>query len=249
MIRPIRSVVAVTGLLFFSVTAPRAEVTFDFESGGVWAGNADVRIPNPGGTPFSLTNDLGADDPRAFIRGRVTWSINERHDVSLLFAPLEMDFNGSFSRPVNFAGSLFQPGVPVDGTFRFDSYRLTYRYNFVRTENVTFGMGLTGKIRDAEVRLTQRGRTAFDDNTGFVPLINYQLLWRFAPQFSLWSEGDALGASQGYAIDASAALQWHATENLALRVGYRILDGGADNDSVYTMATFHYATVGVSVRF
>jgi len=230
-------------------SAAIAEFSFDFESGAVWVGKGDVRIPNEGGTFFSLTDDLRADNPEAFFRARATWHINPRHDVSVLYAPLESQFSGSFDRPTHFAGSEFAPNVPTDAKFRFDSYRLTYRYNFVRTETVTFGMGLTAKIRDAEVSVTQRGRTAADDNTGLVPLLNYQFSWRFAPQFSFFSEGDALGASQGYAIDATAALQWHATENLAFRLGYRILDGGADSDSVYTFSTFHYATIGATVRF
>ena len=33
---------------------------------------------------------------------------------------------------------------------------------------------------------------------------------------------------------------WHAF------IGYRILDGGADVDRVYSFGTFHYATVGIT---
>lgn len=241
---------ALTLLLLSAAVIPsRAEFSFDFESGAVWNSQADVRIPNEGGTFFSLADDLNADDPRAFFRGRLTWHINPKHDVSVLFAPLEMDFSGSFDRPVMFNGSDFAADTPTSGLFRFDSYRLTYRYNFIRNEKVTFGMGVTAKVRDAEVSLTQNGRTVTDENTGIVPLINYQFAWRFARHFSLYSEGDALGAPQGYAIDVAAALQWHVTDNLALRLGYRILDGGADNDSVYTFNQFQYATIGATVRF
>lgn len=234
-----------------SITSASAQGRFslDLESGGVWAGRADVRIPNLGGTFFSLTDELNADDPRAFFRGRLTWHLNDRHDLSLLAAPLQMDFSGTFDRPVFFNGTTFAPDVPTSARFRFDSYRLTYRYNLVRSEKVQLGLGVTAKIRDAEVSLTQRGRTVTDDNTGFVPLLHYQFTWRFARQFSFWSEADALGASQGYAIDAAAALQWHPTDNLALRLGYRLLDGGADNDTVYSFNTFHYAMIGATIRF
>lgn len=237
-------------LLSSAVVAPSyAEFSFDFESGAVWTDKTDIRIPNEGGTFFSLADDLNADDPRAFFRGRVTWHITPKHDLSVLVAPLEMDYSGSFDRPVFFNGSDFLANTPTTALFRFDSYRLTYRYNFVRTDKVTFGMGVTAKIRDAEVALTQNGRTTADSNTGFVPLINYQFAWRFARNFSLYSEGDALGASQGYAVDVAAALQWHLTDNFALRLGYRILDGGADSDSVYTFNRFHYTTIGATFRF
>jgi hypothetical protein len=221
----------------------------DFESGAVWNSKADVRIPNTGGTFFSFSKDLDAKDPAAFFRGRLTWHAGERHDLSLLYAPLEMDFRGQFNRTVRFAGTDFAPGTATTGAFRFDSYRLTYRYNFVNSEEWVFGLGVTAKIRDAAVSLSQPGKSATDANTGFVPLLNYRLLWRFSKPFSFLSEGDALGASQGHAIDASASLQWHVNENLSFRVGYRILDGGADSDTVYTFSRFHYSLVGVNFRF
>jgi len=245
MMKPLHS------LVFLSVVAApcHADFSFDAESGAVWTDRTDVRIPNVGGSRFSMTDDLGAEDPSAFFRGRATWHISPKHDVAVLVAPLEMDYAGNFDRPIAFNGAAFAAGAQTTGRFRFDSYRLTYRYNFVRTENVTFGMGLTAKVRDAEVSLTQNGRTTTDSDTGFVPLINYQFAWRFARDFSLYSEGDALGAPQGYAADIAGALQWHLTDNFALRLGYRLLDGGADTDSVYTFNRFHYSTVGANLRF
>jgi hypothetical protein len=34
-----------------------------------------------------------------------------------------------------------------------------------------------------------------------------------------------------------------------LRAGYRMVEGGADNDEVYTFAWFHYAVVGLGLAF
>lgn len=241
----------VASLLAFAA-CPSGHATpfdLDLESGAVWNSKADVRIPNADGSLFSLTKDLEAKDPKAFFRGRLTWHPSERHDVSLLYAPLELDYRGQFHRNIRFAGTDFAAATATQGTFRFDSYRVTYRYNIVHTDECVFGLGLTAKIRDAEVSLRQAGKAASNSNTGFVPLVNYRLLWRFSKPFSLLSEGDALGASQGHAIDTSAAIQWHATDHLAFRIGYRILDGGADSDSVYTFNRFHYAMAGLNYRF
>lgn len=232
-----------------AATISNAQVSLDLESGAVWNSKSDVRIPNVGGSPFSLRGDLQSKEPRIFFRGRATWHLSERHDISALYAPLEMEFNGRFNRPINFVGSGFAPGVGTRGSFRFDSYRLTYRYNFLNSDRFVFGLGVTAKIRDAEVQLSQGGLSASDSNTGFVPLVNYRVLWRLSEKFSLLSEGDALGASQGYAVDASAALQWNATERVAFRVGYRILDGGADSDTIYSFSRFHYSVVGLTYSF
>lgn len=232
-----------------SSPAARAEVEFDVETGAVWAGKADVTIPSNGGTPFSMTDDLGGDDVQAYYRLRTTWLINDRHEVSALFAPLSFDFSGDFSHPVHFVGRDFAAGVPTDGRYTFNSYRLTYRYNFWRSENLTFGLGLTAKVRDAEIELRQGRLTRSDSNVGLVPLINFKLDWRFAPRWHLLFEGDALAASQGRAEDVMLALSHQLTDNLALRAGYRLLEGGADNGDVDTFALFHYAMAGLTWRF
>lgn len=236
--------------VLMSVTAAaQAAVEFDVEGGAAWVGKADVQIPNDAGTFFSMIDDLGGEEAQAYYRLRATWAINERHEISALFAPLSFDFSGEFSQPVNFVDRDFAAGVPTSGKYTFNSYRLTYRYNFWRSENLTFGLGLTAKVRDAEIELQQGGLTRSDSNVGLVPLINFKLDWKFAPSWHLLFEGDALAASQGRAEDVMLAVQHFVTDNFALRAGYRILEGGADNDDVETFALFHYAMVGATWRF
>ena len=226
-----------------------ANFSLDFESGGVWAGKNDVKIPGDTGDLFSLTDDLKADQPAAYFRARATWHINDRHDISVLYAPLSMDYSGTFDRSIDFRDGVLNPNVPTQARFRFDSYRLTYRYNFIKTDRLTFGLGLTGKIRDAEISVSQPGNTLSDYNTGFVPLLNFQLAWKITEQFSFLAEGDALASSRGRAEDVMAAIQWQATDNLAFRLGYRLLEGGVDSDDTYNFSLFHYAVIGATIRF
>lgn len=243
----LRSLLA--ALVVSASVAQAGNFVFDVESGSVWADKADVRIPSEGGTPFSMTNDLSGKDPQAYIRLSGTWQIDERHEISGLWAPLTVDFAGSFDRSINFDGSNFAAGSHVRGSYRFNSYRLTYRYNVIASETLKLGFGLTAKVRDAEIALSDGSRTASNSNVGFVPLINFKLDWTFAPQWHLLIEGDALGASQGHAIDVGASLQYMVTSDLGLRLGYRVLDGGADSGDIYTFAHFQYAMAGVSWRF
>ncbi|MCE9520021.1 MAG: hypothetical protein K8R87_10780 [Verrucomicrobia bacterium] len=160
-----------------------------------------------------------------------------------------MDSSGELFDDTSFAGSLFRGGVPTEGDYRFDSYRLTYRYNLVRTEDITFGLGITANVRDAEIGLSQRGVSAHDDNTGIVPLVNFRLEWKLTPQWSFLTEGDALFSGRGRLEDVLVALQWQASESLALRLGYRLLEGGADSDTVYNFALFNYLSAGLTWRF
>jgi hypothetical protein len=126
---------------------------------------------------------------------------------------------------------------------------LTYRYGFIEREEFYFGAGLTGKVRDAEISLDNGIERAEKKNVGFVPLINFSCRWKFYGPFGILIDGDALFATQGRAEDISLALLYHLNRNLTFRGGYRILEGGADNDEVYTFSMFHYALVGIRFQF
>lgn len=220
---------------------------FDTETGAVFSGYNDIRIPGDTGTRFSFKDDLSTD-PTWFVRLRAGTILADRHTISVLVAPLTLVAKGELDRDVTFDDGTFAKGETVRGTYRFDSYRLTYRYDFVFTDPVTFGAGLTGKIRDAAISLDGR-EFAEKPNTGFVPLVNLRLDWRFAPSWSLLLEADALAAPQGRAEDALLAIAARLNDRVVIRWGYRILEGGADNDEVYTFALFHYASFGLTAEF
>ncbi len=112
-----------------------------------------------------------------------------------------------------------------------------------------FGLGLTAKIRDAEIALNSQGLAASKTNVGFVPIINFRLNWKINEKIGLLLEGDALAAPQGRAEDVLIAGIYKFSDRLQFRFGYRILEGGADNDEVYNFSLFHYASAGVSYTF
>ena len=60
---------------------------------------------------------------------------------------------------------------------------------------------------------------------------------------------DGLGASQGRAIDFALKIYRDINTRWSVGIGYRTLEGGADNDSVYTFAWLHLALVAVKFRF
>ena len=62
-------------------------------------------------------------------------------------------------------------------------------------------------------------------------------------------EGDLLAAPQGQAEDVLLAATYTLTEKLRVRAGYRILEGGAENNVVYNFALINYASFGVSYSF
>jgi hypothetical protein len=226
----------------------KAQALIDLESGLVFTGSNDVRIPGDEGTLFSLKDDL-IPETEFFYRIRLNYTIKSRHTFSLLYAPLETTSEGSVPNDIFFEGVVFPANTELTGTYKFNSYRLTYRYEILRKPRFEFGLGLTAKIRDAEIALFSPGLTSSKTNVGFVPIINFRLLWKVNDKFGLLLDGDALAAPQGRAEDVQIAATYDLSDNLRIRAGYRILEGGADNDEVYNFALFHYASVGISYTF
>ncbi len=220
----------------------------DVENGAAISGYNDVRIPGDTGTMFSLTDDL-ASDTTYFWRLRADLRIAPKHVLSALVAPLTIHASGTFDQPVAFAGATFAPGVPTTGLYVFNSYRATYRYEPVRRETWMFGIGVTLKVRDAETRLEAGGTSAAKTNVGVVPLVNFKFERRLGARATFQLEGDALAAPQGRAEDIFAGILVHAGKQWSIKAGYRVLEGGADNDEVYTFALVHYLAAGVVVRF
>jgi len=229
----------------YSAEAVSAQWSMDIESGLAFNDYNDVRIPGNTGTDISLSEELKAERI-GFVRIRLTTVLGERDRLSLLVAPLRFQAFGSVDRPVDFNGVRFASGVALNSYYRFDSYRVTYQRTLLNKDRLRIGLGFTGKIRDASIRIDGNGQTSEKTNTGFVPLINFAINWRFGSQMGFIFEGDALAAPQGRAEDVLTAIYANLSDKLRLRLGYRILEGGADNDDVYTFALVHYISVGVT---
>ena len=240
--------ISILFLTFFLKISVNAQAIIDFETGAVFTGYNDVRIPGDKGTFFSLKNDL-KPKTNIFYRLKVSYTIKSRHTLSLLYAPLETKSEGSVPNDIFFEGVVFPANSQLIGTYKFNSYRLTYRYDIVKNPGFEFGLGFTAKIRDAKIALSSPGLTSEKANVGFVPIINFRLLWKIDDKFGLLLDGDALAAQQGRAEDVLIAATYKLSDNFGIRAGYRILEGGADNNKVYNFALFHYASVGISYNF
>ncbi|MBK6848511.1 MAG: hypothetical protein IPG96_13620 [Proteobacteria bacterium] len=107
-----------------------AGIEAEIEAGAVFASRNDARIPGDGGTKLSLVNDLSTS-PAPVFRLRLGYRIADRHLITALYAPLQVNARGAVDRDVSFAGGTYPAGSPLLAVYRFDSYRLTYRYSIV----------------------------------------------------------------------------------------------------------------------
>lgn len=233
-------------IMSFNVVSLNGQASLDLETGAVGTGYNDVRSPGDQGTFFSLKNDL-ISKTEIFFRVRVNYTIKSRHTLSFLYAPLETTSEGKVPNDILFEGVTFPANSDITGTYKFNSYRLTYRYGIVIKPKFEFGLGMTAKIREAKISLASVGLQSEKANVGFVPIINFRMLWKPDEKFGILLEGDALAAPQGRAEDVLFAATYRVSDRVELKAGYRILEGGSDNDEVYTFSLFNYASVGIFI--
>ena len=167
----------------------------------------------------------------------------------LLAAPLRFATAGSIDRDISYEGTTFPAGTPLTGTYRFDSYRLTWRRAMRGTARLELGLGATLKLRSAAISIEGGGQQADKPNTGLVPLIYFDLAWRASDGLHLIVAGDALAAPQGRAEDVLFGVSCRMSEAVSAYGGYRVLEGGADVAEVYTFALIHYLSAGVRIGF
>ncbi|RYG03083.1 MAG: hypothetical protein EOO02_09210, partial [Chitinophagaceae bacterium] len=117
-------------LIFCTTGGVFAQVKFDIEGGVVFGTNYnDVRVPGTTGTLFDANKALKAK-AKVFYRLRAGYTFAKRHTISVLYAPLTVRYDGNFDQDVNFVSQVFTRDKTVRFDYQFNSYRLTYRYDF-----------------------------------------------------------------------------------------------------------------------
>ncbi len=218
--------------------------SLEAETGLAFQSYNDVRIPNDEGTTFSFTDDFEPQGPLVPFRLRLGYQLGERNHFFALYAPLTATYEGPAPFDIAFQNSVFEEGEFIEGFYKFNSYRLTYRRDLVKSEPWTLALGFTAKIRDARVKLSTENKTDKKDDLGFVPLLH--LFIQYRPNvFAINLEGDGLAGGPGRAFDVSLTGMYSITRNLHLKAGYRLVEGGADVSEVYNFTWINYATVGL----
>ena len=225
--------------------AHAGELRAAVELGPAWQTRNDFRIPGDGGTLVKLPDGAST----ASWRATLTWDLNQRQSLRLLAAPLRLNQTFTPASPVLFQDVEFPAGRPVDVRYVFDSYRLTWYWRFAPSGKWSFRLGATAKVRSAEIGLSGDAGRSVKENLGAVPLLYAYARYQATDRLALELEADALAAPQGRAEDVSLKGVWRVSDRVDLDLGYRLLEGGADNDAVYSFALFHYAVAGVRVRF
>ena len=243
----------ITFIIFFliisdSVLSVERPFSLDLEAGPVWNTYNKIAIPNDGtATKFSLTEAVDIESKIAF-RIKLGYRMAERHSISLLYAPLSLKGSGTLRSNIDFNEDLFLAGSDIDAVYKFNSYRLTYAYTWINKPKLKFKVGVTAKIRDAKISISDSVTNSVKENIGFVPLLHFDLLWIITDRLSFKTDLDAMIAPQGRAEDLFMGFLLRASPFLSFKLGYRVVEGGADVTSVYNFACLQYLTTGLIIE-
>jgi len=215
-----------------------------------FGGRNTIQRPNDEqGTRVNLNNEFSRKNKATFSpRIELEYNYN-RHHIIATAALVNDKFEGTSYRDIIYDKELFRAGNEIETKYKFNTYRIGYRYRLVDKPQLAFEIGATLLFRDAYISMEDISKKAKFSNFGVAPLLSYYLEWKATEHFSLLSYGDAFAIKLGRAEDIFVGGKYQFTPRLSGMAGYRLLEGGSDVDKVYTMAAFHFASIGIGYNF
>jgi hypothetical protein len=213
------------------------------EIGSTWTGFNYFQIPNDDmGSRVDLPENKSFNGYR--ISGKV--NVSDAWELRGLYAPLTTSYRFTPAEDVQFDGKTFEANESVRTTYKFNSYRISLVRRWVSGQSV-WRAGFTAKVRDANIRLENSSKSEEYPNVGFVPLVFLGWDYAFSDRFGLSLDMDGLAGGPGRAFDVKSELQV-MPGSWAIGLGYRLLDGGANNKKVKNFALLHTAFVSAEWR-
>lgn len=162
----------------------------------------------------------------------------------LLYQPLEVVTNVTFKENVKIDNTTFNSGTPMELTYSFPYWRLTYLYNFSNNLNTTIAFGGSIQIRNASIKFKEisGNNLTVSQNVGPVPAISLFLDKKFHSGLTLTydltgsyaSSSFINGASydfKGSLLDTSIKLGFELKNNINWFIGVRFIGGSATGNS------------------
>jgi hypothetical protein len=231
-------------LSFFSIDSMASELRL--ETGFFHTVSNRFNIPNPGGTRFGIKEE----NAKFYGRLQGSFPVSENGSIRVLVAPLETGYSYQSSSASIFNGSTFPANTPLEVTYRFNSYRIGYIYQFYSGSRFQAQFGGVGKIRQAKISVSAGGIPNTYSNVGFVPLLNFGFRWILSNPLELRFDIDGAAAKQGRAFDGALELFYRLNKaGSGFSGGVRVLEGGAANEKVNTFALLQFAFASFTYGF
>ena len=225
-------------------------------------GQQDIRLQIEGGYAYQTRNtcsipadsnkfsyrDLIGRGPFKYGRVEALFNDHENSGYRIAVVPFSVSGVGQLPNAIAFSGVNFAGGVNTFGRYTFNNYRFTWWHKWRPIDGVNVRAGWTLFIRDADVALSQAGKSASFYNLGPVPLFYLLAEKDLSDRFAAAFEFDGLVAPQGGAIDLGLKLSYRLNSNTNLTANLRYLDGGTGSGSAYSYATINYLSLGLEFK-
>ncbi len=204
------------------------------------------------GDTFNYVNEGGQDILFPFERFNIGAVINDRHRVSFLYQPLEINTVVKFKEDRRIDGNDYGADTTMELKYGFPFWRVSYSYDLLEEEDVVLGVGAALQIRNASIvfkTLDDSVPASVSQNVGLVPALHVYSRWSVLDNVNLSADITGLYASsafingadfefEGSILDASLRAGYVLKNNIELFGNLRFLGGTAKGTSEYESETW-----------
>jgi hypothetical protein len=220
------------------------------------------------GSEFDYVKEGGQDV--VFPVGRLSVELRaQRHRVTFLYQPLELNTQVVLKRPITVDGLTFPEQTPLDLRYGFPFYRLSYAYDVVHAESLRVALGASFQLRDATITFTSAdgGQRRTRRDVGPVPALKGVVRYDAPSGWFGALEIDGFNAPvryfnggdsdvEGAIIDANLRGGYRLNPRVDAYLNLRWLGGGAEGSSEpedfsdgYNQNWLHFLIVSLGVDF
>ena len=125
------------------------------------------------GTNFDYRTMGGQEILYPFERYLAGVEIRDKHRISFLYQPLTLTTFVRFKEQVVIDDVTFPQGTPMELTYGFPFYRVTYGFDFLKDKDIDLGVGGALQLRNASIRFRDLSgdNLTVNQNLGPVPAL------------------------------------------------------------------------------
>ncbi|MCF7941108.1 MAG: hypothetical protein K9M84_05830 [Spirochaetia bacterium] len=180
------------------------------------------------GNEFNYVTEGGQDVLLPFSRFTLGATLYDRHRVSFLYQPLEVNTTVRYRENRTINDVTFPEGTAVDMKYGFPFYRVSYSYDVLEDPHRVLGFGAAIQIRNASIvfQADNNDSTADDlltvsQNVGIVPALH--LYSRYEFPFGLNLTADITGSYASSQFFNGASFEFEGSLlDASLRMGYQL---------------------------
>jgi hypothetical protein len=223
---------------------------FEAEAGALKVFYHSYRVgPAASATAFDFVKQGGQEILFPFQRYTGMVTLAKDHQVRFLYQPLELATQSVFRSDVVIDGKTFAAGTPVDLTYSFPFYRVTYQYRFLKNGPSWLAGGAALQLRNASLRFEaiDGSQLAVSQNLGLVPALALSGRLGFGKGFSAGFDATGIYASsaffnganfsfEGSILDASLRVSAPLSDRAEIYLNGRFIGGSAAGVSQFARA-------------